>query len=102
MVRVGGGLARSRRLVELLSSYACTPVELAGDHYDSARGAALLAALANGLLGLRELLNWSPRVVRVEARPRPGAAREWYRVLKQASRRRLWRLALYGIGGARG
>ncbi len=66
-VRVGGGLARSRPLVELLASLLAKHVERLPDGYDASRGAALLSAYVHGVIGKRELFNPPLRLETVEA-----------------------------------
>ncbi len=93
-VRVGGGLTRSRRIVQLLATYMGRAVQLSSDHYDSARGAAILATLAHGVRSLREVLEWRPRSVEIAPlRDARADAERWYKLLKAMATpklRRLW------------
>ena len=90
-VRVGGGLARSRVLVQLLADYSGLELRVASDPYDSARGAAVLAARACGLA------DWphegEVRVRLRTVRPRGGGevGSATYELLKRKLGAGLWR-----------
>ncbi|MEB3774583.1 MAG: hypothetical protein GSR86_06645 [Desulfurococcales archaeon] len=63
---IGGGLSRLRVLTEAIAGLVDVEVYKSIDYNDSARGAALLAAYANGDISRRELLGYTPRVLEVE------------------------------------
>lgn len=65
-VRIGGGLSRLNVLVEWVSSALDMPVERSVEPNDSARGAALLAAYAAGLISRKDLYNPPLQLEQVE------------------------------------
>ncbi|MCE4601919.1 MAG: hypothetical protein F7B18_01915 [Desulfurococcales archaeon] len=89
-VRVGGGLSRLGILVSGIAGSLRTRVYRSVDYNDSARGAALLAGYASGLLSRRELLN--PSVALEEVEPAGGwpageDVGDWLRVIGVLSSR---------------
>ncbi len=62
-LRVGGGLSRLGPLVKLMARWVGRPLKVSIDPEDSARGSAMLAALATGLLGRLEDVQVSLKTV---------------------------------------
>ena len=71
-VRVGGGLSRLGPLIQLMCRWIGRPLEVSINPDDSARGSAMLAALASGLLEGLDDVQVSLKTVEPEHKGEPG------------------------------
>ncbi len=94
VVRVGGGLSRLGVMVEGIAGLVNARVERSLDYNDSARGAALLAGYAAGVVDKRALFNPPVNVEVVEPQAHTWNLWEvldhWMQVIDALSSRSLW------------